>query len=114
MMQLELPMLTLYKGPSFLSQTVVESIQSYREAVHTCWLQRTRPRLTQAQLAEETGLYAAHITDYVSAKPGKRNLPAEHIQVFQHACGNRVISQWLMYREGLSIMEQVIEERRRA
>jgi hypothetical protein len=59
--------------------------------------------MTQRQLAEETGAYASHITDYISADESKRELPAKRINAFELSCGNRAISQWIAHRAGLQV-----------
>jgi hypothetical protein len=112
-MQLSLPMLTVYTGPSLIDAQIVGACRTYREAVRACWDMRTRRHLTQRVLADEADLYASHVTDYVSLDQAKRELPAKHINAFELACGNRMISQWLAYQANLTIMEQFIPGARR-
>ncbi len=112
-MQLNLPMLTYYQGPRLIAPEIVAAITTYREAVRTCWKLKTRANLTKAQLARDAGLYASHVTDYISDSEVKRELPAKHIAAFEVECGNRVISQWLASRANLTIMEQFIIDQRR-
>lgn len=111
MTQLILPMLTVYEGPRLVDLEIVDACRTYREAVATCWNLRTRRQLTQARLAEEAELYASHVSDYISTRHGKRNLPAEHINAFELACGNRFISQWLARQANLTILEQFAQRR---
>lgn len=113
-MQLNLPMLTYYQGPRFVSAEVMAGVLSYRDAVRACWHLRTRRSLTMRQLAEEATLYASHVSDYISADDAKRELPAKHIDAFEIACGNRVITQWDMGRKHLTVLESLIEQRRAA
>lgn len=113
-MQLDLPMLTYYQGPRFVSAEVMAGVLSYRDAVRTCWQLRTRRNMTLRQLAEEAALYASHASDYVSADAAKRELPAKHIDAFEIVCGNRVITQWDMARKHLTVLESLIEQRRAA
>ncbi|MDN7490553.1 hypothetical protein QZM35_22845 [Burkholderia sp. AU45274] len=40
-----------------------------------------------------------------------RNLPAEKIDAFEAAVGNKVITQWKARTAGLTIMEEVIAAR---
>ena len=112
--QLHLPMLTYYQGPRFVSAEVMAGVLSYRDAVRACWQLRTRRSLTLRQLAEEATLYASHVSDYVSADDAKRELPAKHVDAFEIACGNRVITQWDMARKHLTVLESLIEQRRAA
>jgi hypothetical protein len=111
-MQLLLPMLTYYEGPRPVSPEVLAGVLTYREAVRVCWQLRTRRNMTQRVLAEESLLYASHVTDYLSDKDAKRELPAKHVAAFEVACGNRVISQWLAREAHLTILEQFLEPKR--
>lgn len=109
MEQLQLPMLTVYTGPRLVDLELIDACRSYRSAVRACWLLRVRRALTQRQLAEEAGLYASHVTDYVSEDDDKRELPAKHVNGFELACGNRFVSQWLARQASLTILEQYIQ-----
>lgn len=105
--QLALPMLSVYSGPRMVDVAVLGTITTYREACRQCWALRTRPRMTARQLAEETGCYPSHISDYLSADDKKRDLPARHIADFEVACGNRLVSQWLARRSELTVLEEL-------
>lgn len=111
-MQLTLPMLTHYDGPRLIDRAIVDGLVTYREAVRTCYNLRTRRNMTARLLAEEAGVYASHVSDYLNAKPNKRDLPARHIAAFEVACGNRLISQWLNRQCGLTVMEEFMQHRR--
>ena len=110
--QLPLPMITHYSGPKLVSHAVVSNIRTFREAVRTCYGLRTRKHLTLRVLAEEAGLYASHVSDYLSGSSDKRELPAKYINEFEISCGNRVISQWMAAQAQLTILEQFIGEQR--
>jgi len=105
-MQLQLPMMTYYTGPKLVPLDVVAGLASYRAAVRACWLMRQRTSMTKRLLADEAGLYASHLTDYLSLDDSKRELPAKHIAAMEVACGNRVISQYLAMQANLTILEQ--------
>lgn len=107
-MQLELPMLTYYQGPRLVAPEIVAGIQTYREAVRTCWNLRSRRHLTKRLLAEAAGLYPPHLSDYLSECETRRELPARHIVAFENECGNRVITQWIAAQAKLTILEQFI------
>lgn len=112
-MQLTLPMLTVYTGPRLIDNEIVLACRSYREAVRACWDMRTRRNLTKRRLAEEAQLYASHVSDYISDNDCKRELPAKHVNEFEIACGNRMISQWLAVQANLTILEQFVQGARR-
>lgn len=111
MEQLRLPMLTVYEGPRLVGLELVDACRTYRDAVRACWDLRTRRNLTHRQLAVEAGLYASHVSDYLSDRPGKRNLPAEHINNFELARSNRLVSQWMARQAHLTILEQYMDRR---
>jgi hypothetical protein len=112
--QLALPMLTYYEAPKMVDSALVDACPSYRDAVRKCWDMRSRTRMTRRQLAEESGCYASHITDYLSDDYAKRDLPARYIAAFEGACGNRFISQWIARRSELTVLEEFVAQRRSA
>lgn len=112
--QLPLQMITYYQGPRLVDPKLLLHVRTYREAVRACWEMRTRKHLTQALLAEEVGLYPSHVSDYLSLRPNKRDLPGASITAFENACGNRLITQWMTHRAGLHLLEEVTAFRRAA
>ena len=114
MTQLSLPMLTVYEGPRLIDFNDVSQCKTYREAVRLCHFSRLRTRMTNRALAEESGVYPSHLTDYLSDDETKRELPAKHIAAFEVSCGNRAISQWLASQANLTILEQFIQPQRKA
>jgi hypothetical protein len=116
MQQLTLPMLTVYEGPELVDDDLVRQCASYREAVVLCWQQRKRRNMTQRLLAEATGLYPSHVSDYLSGRPDRRALPGEFIDPVERACGNRAITQWhlLQVQRTEDEVEAQLEAQRRA
>lgn len=110
-MQLNLPMLTYYVGPRLIDAEIVSACRTYREACKACWDMRTRRHMTKRFLAEAAGLYASHVSDYLSDDETKRELPAKHINAVEIECGNRFISQWLARQANLTILEQFLDKR---
>ena len=111
MPQMQLPMLTVYEGPRFVSESVLGACKTYRDAVRVCWSLRVRERMSKTAYAEEIGCYPSHLAGYVSDVEGRRQLPAGYINNFEVACGNRCITQWLMAQEHLTILESLIQQR---
>lgn len=112
-MQMQLPMLTVYEGPRFVSDEVIASIKTYREAVQKSYELRTRTRMSNALIAEEVGCCASHIGDYITAQDRKtrRDLPAEHINAWEVCMGNRVVNQWMNAQAHLTILETLIQRK---
>lgn len=110
--QLPLPMLTHYSGPKLVSPAVIANIRTYREACRTAMAMSPRKHLTYRVLAEETGTYASHVSEYFSEDVSKRELPAKYINEVEISLGNRVISQWLASQAQLTVLEQFIGEHR--
>lgn len=94
MQQLTLPMLTVYEGPRLVDDALVRRCTTYREAVRLCWESRSRRNMTHRLLAEEAGLYASHVSDYLSEDMERRELPAKHVDLVERSLGNRAITQW--------------------
>jgi hypothetical protein len=114
MEQLELHLLTVYNGPRLVPAHLVEQCKTFREAVRLCWAQRTRVNLTRARLAEEAGLYASHVTDYLSPEEVRRELPAKKIDAVERVLGNRAITQWMLLQTRRSDEEVAEQAERRA
>ncbi|VVE82890.1 XRE family transcriptional regulator [Pandoraea sputorum] len=101
----------------FIPQSVINACSTYREAVRLAWEKRAHKGMTQSLLASLCDLYAPHVSDYL-AKDGddskgnrRRELPAEKIDDFERVVGNRAVSQYLMRKAELTIMEEVIAAR---
>ena len=73
------------------------------------WSLRRVRNMTQRRLAEEAGLRAQLVTDYLNAddKPQRKSLPAERIARFEVAVGNSVVSQWLAAQAQLTVLEEL-------
>jgi hypothetical protein len=113
MTQMHLPMLTVYEGPKFVADEVIAGVKTYREAVQKSFELRTRPRMSNALIAEEVGCCASHVGDYVTKEERKivRNLPAEFINAWEVSMGNRVVNQWMNAQAQLTILEALIQRK---
>lgn len=90
---------------------VVMGVKTYRQACRLAWKLRAVRNLTKRTLAEYTGCYPSHITDYFSVHDNKRELPARHIAAVEHVLGNTVISQWVAQQSKLTVLEEMQVER---
>lgn len=101
----------------FLAPSDISECQSYRDAVRLAWKSRARPNMTKATFAEEIDAHAPHVTQWLHEqaydKHGNKraDLPAEKIADVEAVLGNRAISQYLMKRGALTLMEEVIAQR---
>jgi hypothetical protein len=59
------------------------------------WKLRTLRNLQRRTLAEFSGAYAPHVTEYFALDERKRELPARHIAAVEAVLGNTVISQYV-------------------
>jgi hypothetical protein len=107
--QRELPLLQRVDKPAVAPLAYVVRCRTYREAVRTCWTLRRRRAMKVKTLAEEAGLTAQHVSDYLNHddKPGRRDLPAERIADFEEVVGNTLVTQWLAARSSLTILEEM-------
>jgi hypothetical protein len=111
MTQINLPMLTVYSGPTLVHPDLVDQCKTYRDAVRMCWELRKRRLMTRSMLAEESECYPSHITDFLSEDDSRRELPAKRIGMFEQSCGNRCITQWLATQAGLTILETLMQRK---
>jgi hypothetical protein len=107
MEQIELPLLCRLDAPSVVPPRHIAELTSYRDAVRLCWMLRRVRNMTQARLAEEAGLYPAHVNCYLRDGEHQRDLPGSAVRGFQLACGNTAISQWLALQGQLTVLEEI-------
>jgi hypothetical protein len=92
-------------APEFAPADVVAACHTFREAVRACWGARRVQRLTNRSLAVLIEVYPSHVSDWFASDDDhrRRNLPAHLIADFEWVCGNRIVSQWLALRAGLTL-----------
>lgn len=115
-MQKELALIGRMDGPSAVPTAAVNAAKTYREAVRLAWQMRRVKEMNRAMLAALAELYAPHVTDYLNGddKPSRRDLPADAIARFEAVVGNTLVSQWLAAQSGLTVLEEMQENRRAA
>lgn len=87
---------------------------TYRQACRLGWKLRRVRNLTYADLARQAGLYKSHVSDYFSVHAQRRELPAAAIGRVQRILGNTVISQWVAWSGGITVLDELALERRAA
>ena len=103
----------MVKAPTFLPADAIERCVTFRDAVRMSWAHRRIKAMTKTTLAERTGCYPSHVSDYLHAddKPSRRDLPAGRLGAWASTVGNWGVQQWLARQARLTIMEEVIAQR---
>jgi hypothetical protein len=118
--QIDLALMGVIDGAKAVPQGEVAKVASYREAVRMAWAHRRSQRMTRQTLAELTGMYPQHVSDYLADddhdRHGKerRDMPARFIKEFEAVTGNTFVSQWLAYKSGLTVLQGLIAEQKAA
>lgn len=100
----------------FVQENAIQQCKTYRQAVRLSWDLRRNKGMTKRTLAEITGAYPSHISDYLAKddKPKRRNLKAEDLHVWALAVGNYGVQQWLAKQDQLTILEELQAQRKAA
>jgi hypothetical protein len=99
-------------GSGFLPTSEIAACASFRDAVLLAWSNRRIKGMTKARLAEVCELLPQHLSDYLSSDDvnpkgqRRRSLPADKIAAFEAAVGNRAITQYLVRKVDLNLMEE--------
>lgn len=103
--------------PKFASQGVVKGFANYRDAVVWVWENRRNTgageKSDQAMCANRINLHTPHMSRCVSRDSGApMNLSPDLLPGFEAFCGWYAVSQFLATQAQMTLMEQVMEERR--
>jgi hypothetical protein len=108
MTQLELKgLLCRLDAPSVVDPKLVAECKTYRDAVRLCWRLRRVHYMTHVHLAAEAGLYAPHVSCYLSEDERKRDLPGRCVRAFEWVCGNTAVSQFHAMQAKLTCLEEI-------
>lgn len=107
MIQKELPLLGRIDAPSVVPPGLIANCKSYRDAVRLCWELRRVRNMTKRMLAECAGLYAPHVTCYLTDGKRQRDLPGNKVREFESTCGNTAITQWHNLQARLTVLEEM-------
>lgn len=97
-----------------LPSKAVEGLTDYRHACRMAWKLRQIKGMTRRTLAELSGLYPSHVSDYFATDDRKRTLPADRIAAVESILGNTAISQYLAHQARLTVLEELNANRRAA
>lgn len=101
----------------FFPDSVIASLGTFRDACALAWEHRSNESLTFQMLAVMADLQPQHVGEYFQRDPinskgnARRPLPAEKLHAVEAVLGNRILSQYLMHRGALTIMEAVLAAR---
>ncbi len=113
--QLELPLMGRVDAPSVAPAKLIRYAKDFRQACQIAWEYRRVKRMTAATLAQNTGMYASHVSEYLSPKTKKpRDMPAKFIPAFEREVGNTIVTQWLALQADLTISEEMQADRKAA
>lgn len=100
----------------FIQQNAIDQCKTYRQAVRLSWDLRRNKGMTLRTLAEITGVYPSHISDYLAKddKHSRRNLKADELHTWSVAVGNYGVQQWLAKQDSLTILEELQAQRKAA
>lgn len=116
MQQATLPLLGRIDAPSVVPPSVLKTVRTYRAAVRLCWALRRAKGLRVIDLGRDYGFTRQHVSDYLNDDdlPTRRSLPPERINDFEDLCGNTAITQFLVGRARLTVLEELQAERNAA
>lgn len=101
----------------FLPDSEIAQCKTFREACVLAWKHRAVQGMTQQMLAALAELHPQHVSDYFKADPvnskghPRRPLPADKIDEVERVLGNYVLTQYLVWRGQLTLMEAVLAAR---
>lgn len=101
----------------FLPDEEIAKCRTFREACALAWKHRAVAGMTHQMLAALADLQHQHVSDYFHPDPlnskgnGRRSLPAEKIDEVERVLGNHVLTQFLVWRGQMTLMEAVLAAR---
>lgn len=101
----------------FLSDDEIAKCRTFREACALAWKHRALVGMTHQMLAALADLQHQHVSDYFhpdalnSKGNARRSLPAEKIDEVERVLGNHVLTQFLVWRGQMTLMEAVLAAR---
>jgi hypothetical protein len=115
--QREMPFFAGLNPPKFAPKSVIDSFNDYRDSVIWCWENRVNTgageKADQAMYANSVGLQTPKMSRYVKRNShAPMKLDPDYLPSFEAFCGWSAISQFLMTRKQLTLLEQVLEERK--
>jgi hypothetical protein len=120
MQQIEMPWLQALNGAKWVDQEIVDSWQSYRDAVIWCWENRPKNKgmnepHDQSMCAHQCGIYPSHFSRSVRRdSKAPMDLDYDCAGPFQAYTGWRGIDQYMAKRHNLTLFEEIKDKRRAA
>lgn len=101
----------------FLPDDEISKCETFRQACALAWRHRALTGMTLQMLAALADLQHQHVSDYFHPEPvnskgnARRSLPAEKIDEVERVLGNHVLTQFLVWRGQMTLMEAVLAAR---
>lgn len=111
------PMPPAKQKPRFLPDEEISKCETFRQACALAWKHRALSGMTLQMLAALADLQHQHVSDYFHPEPvnskgnPRRSLPAEKIDEVERVLGNHVLTQFLVWRGQMTLMEAVLAAR---
>lgn len=117
--QREMPFFIRLDAAKYAQASIVESFDTYRDAVLWCWENRPHRGKNEPQdqslFASNYGVHAPHMSRFVSRfSKAPMDLHPDLIQAFEGYTGWRAITQYIARKSQVTLMEEVIEQRKSA
>lgn len=118
--QREMPFFMKTEPARFVDSETVSGWTCYRDAVVWCWANRPKDKGMndqddQATFARRSGAYTSHMSRFVSpSSKAPMELRPDLIPSFEAYTGWRGVTQYLAKQSSVTLMEEVIEQRRAA
>lgn len=118
-MQREMTFFEPLENAEFVPDSIVTGWTSVRDAVIWCWENRKRNSRSepddQAMFARNAGFHAPHMSRCVNRRTkAPMDMAQKHWNEFEAFTGWRGLNQYVAKSSGLTLMEQVISERKAA
>lgn len=115
--QREMPFFMARQPAKFVPAEIVNQFSTYREAVIWCWANRPQSGLVdpkdQSLFSFHSGMHPPHMSRCVNTlTKAPMDLPPDFINEFEAYTGWRGITQYIARQSRVTLMEEMIEQRR--
>lgn len=114
--QKEMPWFQMLPKLEFVSDDIVRTWSTKREAVQWCWANRPKRGLNepddQSLCARFVGMHVPHMSRCLNVKTkAPMDMQSQYVKLFELYTGWRGVSQFEMRDRGLTIVEELLAQR---